>query len=203
MGGDTLRFKSRQNHILLMRRNNKDDFERALQGFTQLANVYPDHVAPILGIARAHVLMRNAPKARQQLKRVAKMDWSHEEAEEYEGAWLLLADLHVSNGKFDLAQELLKKVLQHNKSCSKAWDYMGYIMEKEQSYQNAAELYANAWEYSGSNDPSTGYKLAFNYLKAKRFVDAIDVCHRVLEVNPDMSKIRKDVLDKARAGLRM
>merc|ERR1711916_51502 len=179
MGGDTLRFKSRQNHILLMRRNNKDDFERALQGFTQLANVYPDHVAPILGIARAHVLMRNAPKARQQLKRVAKMDWSHEEAEEYEGAWLLLADLHVSNGKFDLAQELLKKVLQHNKSCSKAWDYRG------------------------RNDPSTGYKLAFNYLKAKRFVDAIDVCHRVLEVNPDMSKIRKDVLDKARAGLRM
>lgn len=25
----------------------------------------------------------------------------------------------------------------------------------------------------------TGYKLAFNYLKAKRFVDAIDVCHKV------------------------
>ena len=25
----------------------------------------------------------------------------------------------------------------------------------------------------------TGYKLGFNYLKAKRFVDAIDVCHKV------------------------
>ena len=24
-----------------------------------------------------------------------------------------------------------------------------------------------------------GYKLAFNYLKAKRYVDAIDVCHKV------------------------
>lgn len=24
-----------------------------------------------------------------------------------------------------------------------------------------------------------GYKLAFNYLKAKRFVEAIDVCHKV------------------------
>ena len=24
-----------------------------------------------------------------------------------------------------------------------------------------------------------GYKLGFNYLKAKRFVDAIDVCHKV------------------------
>jgi len=24
-----------------------------------------------------------------------------------------------------------------------------------------------------------GYKLAFNYLKVKRYVDAIDVCHQV------------------------
>lgn len=27
--------------------------------------------------------------------------------------------------------------------------------------------------------PVSGYKLAFNYLKAKRHVDAIDVCHKV------------------------
>ena len=26
---------------------------------------------------------------------------------------------------------------------------------------------------------SPGYKLAFNYMKAKRFVDAIDICHHV------------------------
>lgn len=28
----------------------------------------------------------------------------------------------------------------------------------------------------------SGYKLAFNYLKAKRYVDAIDVCHKVRHV---------------------
>lgn len=27
-----------------------------------------------------------------------------------------------------------------------------------------------------------GYKLAFNYLKAKRHVDAIDVCHKVSKI---------------------
>lgn len=27
--------------------------------------------------------------------------------------------------------------------------------------------------------PWTGFKLAFNYLKAKRFVEAIEVCHKV------------------------
>jgi len=30
--------------------------------------------------------------------------------------------------------------------------------------------------------PCVGYKLAFNYLKVKRLVDAIDVCHQVSAV---------------------
>ena len=48
----------------------------------------------------------------------------------------------------------------------------------------------------------TGYKLAFNYLKAKRYVDAIDVCHKVLESHPGYPKIRKEILDKARLSIR-
>ena len=47
-----------------------------------------------------------------------------------------------------------------------------------------------------------GYKLAFNYLKAKRFVDAVDVCHKVLEKYPQYPKIKRDILDKARQSLR-
>lgn len=49
---------------------------------------------------------------------------------------------------------------------------------------------------------SSGYKLAFNYLKAKRFVDAVDVCHKVLEKYPQYPKIKRDILDKARLSLR-
>jgi len=49
---------------------------------------------------------------------------------------------------------------------------------------------------------SVGFKLAFNYLKAKRYVEAIDVCHKVLQKYPTYPKIRKDILDKARAALR-
>lgn len=48
----------------------------------------------------------------------------------------------------------------------------------------------------------SGYRLAFNYLKAKRLVEAIDVCHAVLHQHPNYPKIRPDILDKARQGLR-
>jgi tetratricopeptide repeat protein 21B len=47
-----------------------------------------------------------------------------------------------------------------------------------------------------------GYKLAFNYLKAKRFVEAIEVCHQVIKAFPDYPRIRKDILEKARQGLK-
>nr|XP_021326718.1 tetratricopeptide repeat protein 21B-like [Danio rerio] len=79
---------------------------------------------------------------------------------------------------------------------------MGYIMEKEQSFRDAAMNYEMAWKYSNQTNPTIGYKLAFNYLKAKRHVDAIDVCHKVLDAHPNYPRIRKDILDKARSALR-
>jgi len=56
---------------------------------------------------------------------------------------------------------------------------MGYIMEKEQAYTDAALNYEMAWKHGNQTNPTVGYKLAFNYLKAKRYVDAIDICHQV------------------------
>lgn len=32
----------------------------------------------------------------------------------------------------------------------------------------------------------SGYKLAFNYLKAKNYIDAIDVCHKVSVYSSDV-----------------
>jgi tetratricopeptide repeat protein 21B len=47
-----------------------------------------------------------------------------------------------------------------------------------------------------------GFKLAFNYLKAKRFVDATNVCHKVLQQYPDYPRIRDEILEKAISALR-
>jgi len=153
-------------------------------------------------MATALQMMKQTPKARNHLKRVAKAQYNQEEADEFERGWLLLADIYISGGKFDLAQDLLKKALQANKSCGRAWEFMGLIYEKEQSYRDAADCYENAWRLVNESDPGIGYKLAFNYLKAKRYVNAIDVCQKVLTQHTNYPKIRKDILDKARSLLR-
>ena len=55
-----------------------------------------------------------------------------------------------------MAQELLKRCIQHNKASCKAYEYLGYIMEKEQSYKDAALKYEASWKYGNKNNPNIG-----------------------------------------------
>ncbi|CAN0099907.1 unnamed protein product [Sphacelaria rigidula] len=101
-----------------------------------------------------------------------------------------------------MRQDLCRRCLSYNKSCSQAWETMGLVMEKEQSYRDAAECYEKSWAFGHQAEAAVGFKLAFNYLKARRFVEAIDVCDKVLAQYPDYPKIREEILNKAYASLR-
>lgn len=78
---------------------------------------------------------------------------------------------------------------------------MGSVMEKQQSYRDAADHYENAWSMMNYSVLNVGFKLAANHLKSKRYIEAIDVCHRVLAKDPRFPHIRREILDKARAAL--
>ncbi|KAM7315036.1 tetratricopeptide repeat protein 21B isoform X2 [Ixodes scapularis] len=202
MSGDS-DFRLMSNFIHLAKKT-KTDAEISLNEFLQFTSDERnrDHVGAILGMATAHMILKQVPRARHQLKRVMKAPWNFGDAEYLEKCWTLLADIYIQSGKYDVATDLLKKTLQYNKSCTKAYEYMGYIMEKEQSFKEAALYYESAWKQGSQNNPAMGYKLAFNYLKAKRYTDAIDVCHVVLTKCPSYPKIKKDILEKARSNLR-
>jgi cell division FtsZ-interacting protein ZapD len=94
----------------------------ALQLLKQDANVCSyvcSYVFPCLGLSYALQLLKQEAKARNHLKRISKMQYNSEEAEEMEQSYLLLAQSYISQNKNDLAQELCRKCLTHNKSCAK------------------------------------------------------------------------------------
>uniref|UniRef100_A0A8C3RN42 Tetratricopeptide repeat protein 21B n=1 Tax=Chelydra serpentina TaxID=8475 RepID=A0A8C3RN42_CHESE len=163
----------------LMATKQKSNVEQALNTFTEVVVAEKDHIPALLGMATAYMILKQTPRARNQLKRISKMNWNPIDAEEFEKSWLLLADIYIQSAKYDMAGELLKRCLRHNRSCCKAYEYMGYIMEKEQAYKDASVNYEMAWKYGNQTNPTIGYKLAFNYLKGKRYVEAIDICHKV------------------------
>ncbi|CAM2105157.1 unnamed protein product [Caretta caretta] len=186
----------------LVATKDKVNVEKALSVFVEMAQNERENVPAILAMAQAYMILKQTPKARTQLKRLAKANWTLSDAEELEKSWMLLSDIYCKSGKYDLATEQLKRCLQYNKSCSKAYEYMGFIMEKEQAYKDAATNYELAWKYSNQANPAVGFKLAFNYLKDKKYVEAIEVCHDVLRICPSYPKIREEILEKAQAALK-
>lgn len=179
----------------------KSSLEQAASRFIAILEASRDNVSAMVGLAITYMLQKQESKARNQLKRIAKMHYDPEYADAFELSYLLLADIYVGKAKYDLAQELCRSALEHNVSSGKAWTCLGSIMEKEHSYKDAAESYERAWKFEGEASATTGYKLAFNYLKAERYVDAIDVCQKVLRKYPDYP-IQADILHKAWEGLR-
>ena len=167
----------------------------------------------------------------------------------------------------DLAQEVCKRALLQNKSCSQAWEILGLIFEKEDKYDLAADAYAKvrqslyllslyiysyisiwlstlymqpyihtpsctyrslytytpntytpisahytykiifvciqAWKLEFELSASVGFKLAFSYLKCKKFLEAIDVCDAVLNQFPDYPRISEEILKKAQNSIRV
>ncbi|XP_061402484.1 tetratricopeptide repeat protein 21B-like [Musca vetustissima] len=191
-------------NFLKLASKQKFQIESALQDFLELANKddIQGSVGPILGAATALVQLKQTQRAKNHLKRIVRVIWNFEEAEYLERSWLLLADIYINSNKLDVAESLVLKVLQHNKSCSKAYELAGYISEKSQLYRDAAKNYRSAWNCNGSSKPHIGYKLAYNYMKTKQYVEAIVICQQVLKLHPDYVIIQKDILEKCRNNLR-
>ncbi|CAH8540349.1 unnamed protein product [Schistosoma bovis] len=189
--------------LLILTTKTKANLESALETFAEMSHKDSDSVAPIYGAAVCYIQLKQCQKARNQLKRLAKVSWNFQDAEELEKSWLLLVDMYIQSGKLEVCQELLKKCLKYNKSCIKAYEYFGLIMEKEQNFLEAAKYYEYIWNNLNHQNPVIGYKLAYTYLKNKNYLGAIEVSLQVLSVYPNYPKIQKEILDKARLNLRV
>ncbi|XP_064862515.1 tetratricopeptide repeat protein 21B-like [Oncorhynchus nerka] len=122
----------------------KTNVEKGLNVFTEIANNEKDHVPALLAMATAYMILKQTPRARNQLKRIAKMNWSIVDTDELEKIWLLLANIYIQSGKYDMGGDLLKRCLCHNKVNVGASEY---IMEKEQAFQDAVRNYEPHYRY--------------------------------------------------------
>lgn len=198
---DHQRFTVLQNYWLLATRQ-KSNIDKAMQSFIAMLEKDQDYLPAVLGMATGFMVEKNQHKARNLLKRVAKMEATTHDGEDFGKANLLLAKFFVDKSMYDQAQDLCKKTLAQNKSSSQAWEILGLIMEKESDHERAAECYQKAWVLEFEASAPAGYKLAFCYLKCKKYVEAIDVCETVLQQYPDYPKIKEEILKKAQLSLR-
>ena len=98
-------------------------------------------------------------KAKNQLKRVKKLPYDAADAEDFERAWLMSAEIAIKGGKTDLAQDLCHRCLKHNKGAARRGSCWGRYASAR-GFEDAAESFARAWEFGGQVNPAVGFRLA-------------------------------------------
>jgi tetratricopeptide repeat protein 21B len=181
----------------------KGKMDRVHEKLQEVLTQKGEFIPALLASAIGRSIQGKQSDAKNTLKILAKKGFCNEYSEELEKAWLLQADYMIYNDNFNEADEMLKRCNRYNLSCGKAEEYLGLIDEKKQNFKGAAEHYERAWKLCMQKSPSIGYRLAFNYLKSKKYIECIDICKNILQTYPDFQKIEKEVLSKARAALRV
>jgi tetratricopeptide repeat protein 21B len=133
---DKKRVKVLENYCLLATRS-KTNIEKAMTSFGAMLDAEQDYLPAVLGMATGFMVDNNKHKAQNLLKRVSKFEvgTGKHDSNDFTRANLLLAKFYVEKSKFDVAQDICRRTLQENKSCSQAWDVLGLVYEKESDYE--------------------------------------------------------------------
>ena len=180
----------------------KHEISQVIQNFQKILENNKDFPPGMLGLALAYMSENSESKARNTLKKMAKNPYHNDFGDAFESCYLILADSYIQRENYELAQDLCKRCLVFNKSCSQAWEMIGAIMEKALDFKTASECYEKCWNLRCERSADIGYKLAFNYMKSGRMEDAINICQNVLLQFPDFQKIKDEILLNAMMSIR-
>ncbi|KAI3382363.1 hypothetical protein SNEBB_006716 [Seison nebaliae] len=187
----------------LMHLKKADDTKQALVNLEELLEKHPNNVS--IQVARSEALqhLNKNREALEILENLEQIQWNPTDADDIEKAWLKLAFQYFSDGDIEQCRKLCERVLEFNKCNTKAYEYLGQMMQQKKNYIEAAKYYEMAWKFGRKNQPQVGYSLALNYLQAERYTDCIDTCNYVSENHKDLrKKIQTEILTKARERLR-
>uniref|UniRef100_A0A8R1DUC0 Tetratricopeptide repeat protein 21B n=2 Tax=Caenorhabditis japonica TaxID=281687 RepID=A0A8R1DUC0_CAEJA len=203
-----MRYQIAEN-LIHLHSHNKEHIQTALRRLEEMAtemNAEQGEIvrsaAALYGVAKGYVLLKQIPKAKIAIKKLNVKFWTLDEADYYEKCWLLMADIYINTSKNEQATNYLDLVLKRNCNCLKAFELYGYMREKEGKYLDASSQYEKAFKATKEKNPAFGYKLAFTYLKAKKLFACIETCSKVLKIDPNYPKIRKEIMEKARSQIR-
>ena len=135
-------------------------------GYIQIS-VTKNNVPALLGVGLFNLLQDQKTKFRNILKKIAKFQYSTKTWREFEKTYLILATTYLERKTTGLALDLCKRCLFHNKSCKKALELMGFIMEGMGNHLEAINHYHRYWKLENKSSLPTGSRLALLNLKTK------------------------------------
>ena len=203
--------------------NARSDLQKYIKAFdVQKRSLDPSERLPAI-VAIAHNQLRQADdsQALESLREATRCPPTPDLFEQFELAYTTLAELYLqvcylssfSHLFFVLktpqkrnqsqTETACKNCLRINNSSAKAHDILGQLYERGNNFEDSTKHLEDAWHLHQESDPSIGFRLAHNYMKASRYIDAIEVSQLILRKFPTFPRIKEDILDKCRGFIRM
>ena len=164
------------------------------QIYTNIINETPGHIPAAVGLARCKVKVNDFARAKSLLTFVLSRKAFHEFFSYFEEAYLMMAYIVEKESNYNSAQHLIFLALELNLCSKKAWEMSATVHHKNKAYNEAANAYSHLWNLSAKKDPEVGYQFAYCAMKAKRYEQALIICHDVLEISPEYKDLKEKIL---------
>ena len=159
------------------------------------SNNLPVYIAYIMG----NLIIKNFDEVKNGLNVLNKLTLNIKYYSDYERGFLIMAYLFMMTENLKKAEEAIQKVIMLNLAQFKGYEYMAFIKEKENKFEEACACYEKAWDYSNKNNAGIGYQLTISYLNGKQYVKAMNVCNEIKRKFKDFPI--DDLTQQAKNGL--
>ncbi len=191
--------------LAILRGQDTEELLRAMNGLQaqDMSNVRLHYHRALVQAAQG-----KTPTVRSTLKQVKAMNKESgssvptEYIDDFVAAMLVLADTYLSAKKHSVVETIINEhVLPFDPHRARAQELLGIVKEKESAYDDALEHYEIAWGLVAHKSPEIGFRLAFNYEKAGRPVDCINVLEVLRKLGNETQQAKK-LRDAACRGIR-
>ncbi len=208
--------------LLLLASGNAAALDKAYKTLNAICKKHPKHMFAHLAFSYALNAKELPNKAIQFLnrfmtdkenKREIVFD-GHENFETYQELLLSLCQIELNmifkdqdDENLDVkesiqeVQKICLDILKKDASCSKAWELIAIATEKLGNTQSACKHFGTAWNLLNQKNVMIGYSLARMLLRLGKYMECIDIGHKVLDLDQDFEEIQV-IIDHAVEKLR-
>lgn len=179
---------------LFIAHNNDDAITNAMKLFYQVIDTQQHNIPALVGLARCHYRIGNIKIANIFIDKVFLFKPFHENYSYFEECFLMRASIIAAEHDYRSSQQFIYLALDLNLSSKKGWEMSGFVHMQNKMFGEAATAFSKCWNLGDRKDKKIGYNYAYCSLMANKPDQALVVCRKLLDDNPEFTELLEKVM---------
>lgn len=179
---------------LFIAHNNEDAIKNAMKIFYQIIDIEQHNIPALVGLARCHLRLGNVKATNVFIDKVFFFKPFHENYSYFEECYLMRASIISEEQDYRSSQQFIYLALDLNLSSKKGWEMSGFVHMQNKMYSEAALAFSRCWKLGDKKDKQIGYNYAYCSLMGNRPDQALVICRKLLDDNPEFTELLEKVM---------